>query len=169
MGSSASDGGASPSATGTATAGVAGFTATASGYGSLTVATYQGDPVPGAISGGTGVFYDVAVAAGSAFGSTDVVACDLNGGNSLQWWTGTAWVAFSEQSFDPATGCVTATVSAATSPTLGQLAGTVVAPVKGVTGYWEVAADGGVFAFGDAGYYGSMGGQHLNQPVVGAG
>jgi len=34
-------------------------------------------------------------------------------------------------------------------------------------GYWLVASDGGVFAFGDAGYFGSMGGQHLNQPIVG--
>jgi hypothetical protein len=34
-------------------------------------------------------------------------------------------------------------------------------------GYWEVAADGGVFAFGDAGSYGSMGGHPLNEPVVG--
>ena len=33
-------------------------------------------------------------------------------------------------------------------------------------GYWEVAADGGVFAF-DAPFYGSMGGQHLNAPIVG--
>jgi hypothetical protein len=34
-------------------------------------------------------------------------------------------------------------------------------------GYWEVAADGGIFAFGSAQFYGSMGGQHLNAPVVG--
>jgi predicted chitinase len=34
-------------------------------------------------------------------------------------------------------------------------------------GYWLVAADGGVFAFGDAGFYGSMGGKPLSQPVVG--
>ncbi len=34
-------------------------------------------------------------------------------------------------------------------------------------GYWLVAADGGVFAFGDAGYFGSMGGKPLNAPVVG--
>ena len=34
-------------------------------------------------------------------------------------------------------------------------------------GYWEVAADGGIFAFGDAPFFGSMGGQHLNSPVVG--
>ncbi len=34
-------------------------------------------------------------------------------------------------------------------------------------GYWEVAADGGVFAFGDASFYGSIGDQHLNAAVVG--
>ena len=33
--------------------------------------------------------------------------------------------------------------------------------------YWLAAADGGVFAFGGAGFYGSMGNIHLNQPVVG--
>jgi len=34
-------------------------------------------------------------------------------------------------------------------------------------GYWLAASDGGIFAFGDATYLGSMGGQHLNKPVVG--
>ncbi len=34
-------------------------------------------------------------------------------------------------------------------------------------GYWEVASDGGIFAFGDGGYYGSEGGRPLNAPVVG--
>lgn len=34
-------------------------------------------------------------------------------------------------------------------------------------GYWLVAADGGIFPFGAAVGYGSMGGQHLNQPIVG--
>ncbi|MGH9092338.1 MAG: hypothetical protein ACRDZR_13330, partial [Acidimicrobiales bacterium] len=34
-------------------------------------------------------------------------------------------------------------------------------------GYVEVAADGGIFAFGDAAFYGSMGGRPLNEPVVG--
>ena len=50
------------------------------------------------------------------------------------------------------------------------------APIVGMAGtscgYWEVAADGGVFAFPGttfcAPFLGSMGGQHLNQPVVGA-
>jgi hypothetical protein len=30
-----------------------------------------------------------------------------------------------------------------------------------------VAADGGVFAYGDASFHGSAGGTHLNSPVVG--
>ena len=34
-------------------------------------------------------------------------------------------------------------------------------------GYWNVASDGGLFAFGDADFHGSMGGQPLNKPIVG--
>jgi hypothetical protein len=34
-------------------------------------------------------------------------------------------------------------------------------------GYWLVASDGGIFAFGDAPFLGSTGGIHLNKPVVG--
>jgi WD40-like Beta Propeller Repeat len=34
-------------------------------------------------------------------------------------------------------------------------------------GYWAVASDGGVFTFGDAQFFGSMGGNPLNEPVVG--
>ncbi len=33
--------------------------------------------------------------------------------------------------------------------------------------YWLVASDGGIFSFGGAGFYGSMGGRPLNKPVVG--
>jgi hypothetical protein len=59
--------------------------------------------------------------------------------------------------------------SAATGDVTVRLA----APIVGIAstptggGYWEVAADGGIFAFGDAGYYGSMGGHHLAAPIVG--
>jgi hypothetical protein len=42
-----------------------------------------------------------------------------------------------------------------------------IAPTPTGQGYWLVAADGGVFAFGDAPFYGSMGGQHLNQATAG--
>lgn len=47
------------------------------------------------------------------------------------------------------------------------------APLVGVAasddgqGYWAVAADGGVFASGDAAFYGSTGGLRLNAPIVG--
>jgi hypothetical protein len=34
-------------------------------------------------------------------------------------------------------------------------------------GYWLVASDGGIFSFGDAPFFGSTGGQPLNQPIVG--
>ncbi len=34
-------------------------------------------------------------------------------------------------------------------------------------GYWQVAADGGVFTFGSAGFFGSTGSMRLNKPVVG--
>lgn len=34
-------------------------------------------------------------------------------------------------------------------------------------GYWIVASDGGVFSFGDAQFYGSMGGHQLSAPMVG--
>ena len=34
-------------------------------------------------------------------------------------------------------------------------------------GYWLVASDGGIFAFGDAQFYGSTGSMHLNSPIVG--
>ena len=34
-------------------------------------------------------------------------------------------------------------------------------------GYWLVAADGGIFSYGDAGFYGSTGSIRLNEPIVG--
>ena len=42
-----------------------------------------------------------------------------------------------------------------------------VASMPGGGGYWEVARDGGVFAFGKARFHGSTGSVHLNQPIVG--
>ena len=54
------------------------------------------------------------------------------------------------------------------SPSTGSLNWAVSATPPGDgKGYWMVAADGGIFASGDAAFYGSMGGSHLNQPIVG--
>jgi hypothetical protein len=33
-------------------------------------------------------------------------------------------------------------------------------------GYWLVASDGGIFSYGDTGFYGSAGSLKLNAPVV---
>jgi hypothetical protein len=47
------------------------------------------------------------------------------------------------------------------------------APIVGIAatsdgrGYWLVGSDGGIFTFGDAHYYGSMGGRRMNASVVG--
>jgi hypothetical protein len=52
----------------------------------------------------------------------------------------------------------------AASPTAGAAAHPRTTPNGG---YWEVASDGGLFSFGDAAFYGSMGGKQLVRPVVG--
>jgi len=56
----------------------------------------------------------------------------------------------------------------------GDLAGTQInAPIVAIAatpdggGYWLVSGDGGVFTFGNAGFFGSMGAVALNEPVVG--
>jgi hypothetical protein len=41
------------------------------------------------------------------------------------------------------------------------------AAASGGSGYWEVAADGGMFNYGSASFFGSRGGMPLNRPVVG--
>ena len=57
---------------------------------------------------------------------------------------------------------------------MGSMGGqSLVAPIVGISatengaGYRLVASDGGLFCYGDDGFYGSMGGQPLNRPVVG--
>ena len=50
-------------------------------------------------------------------------------------------------------------------PLNSPIVGMAVTPDGG--GYWMVAADGGIFAFGDAKFFGSMGGKPLNAPIVG--
>ena len=61
---------------------------------------------------------------------------------------------------------VLAAVALALAPALpgGLSAQAAAAPTKG---YWFVAADGGIFSFGDSGFLGSTGNLKLNQPIVG--
>jgi hypothetical protein len=55
---------------------------------------------------------------------------------------------------------------APTAPTAPTTSGATVPDSSGA-GYTLAASDGGVFTFGDAGYYGSQGGKPLNDPIVG--
>jgi hypothetical protein len=57
--------------------------------------------------------------------------------------------------------------------TFGSALGHLSAPVVGISdtpddqGYLLASADGGVFSFGDAGFFGSLGAVHLSSPIVG--
>ena len=54
-----------------------------------------------------------------------------------------------------------------TAPTLRPTGRATAHTTGHVSAYWLVAADGGIFSFGGAGFYGSTGAIHLNRPVVG--
>ncbi|HEX2038639.1 MAG TPA: hypothetical protein VHF47_02785 [Acidimicrobiales bacterium] len=49
----------------------------------------------------------------------------------------------------------------------GSVGAAAVPAAPAATGYWLVASDGGIFAFGGAAFHGSMGGTRLNRPMVG--
>src|SRR4051812_6554402 len=59
------------------------------------------------------------------------------------------------------------------APSLGAPNSQLNAPIVGIAathshnGYWLLAADGGIFSYGDAHFYGSTGAMYLNQPIVG--
>jgi len=75
------------------------------------------------------------------------------------------------ESGTPGPNAVTAFGAATAVPgtTLNGLASPVVgmAATPDGLGYWVVASDGGIFAYGDAPFEGSTGGTHLNAPIVG--
>ncbi|MCL4445471.1 MAG: Ig domain-containing protein [Actinobacteria bacterium] len=99
-------------------------------------------------------------------GPAPPLACSSTGVGSASY-SGGYWIATS-------TGAV---YSCGDAPFYGSLVTAGVTPLKPVVGiaaapddkgYYEVASDGGVFAFGPgANFYGSMGGQTLNKPIVG--
>jgi hypothetical protein len=68
---------------------------------------------------------------------------------------------------DATTNTITDNIAIVTEPTTV----TALVPSPGqppaTQGYWEAAADGGIFSFGNADYFGSMGGKSLNRPIVG--
>ena len=185
-GATTSDSASSASATGDATAQSGNVGAVGSGFGSVTVANYAGNPSGVAIPNGTGAFYDVEVGTGSNFSTVTITICDPGMGTALQWFDGSTWARFSSQT--TSNGCLVATVNGSTTPTLTELTGTILAvtsarsappptpspsPVPSpapapaptppaaaaASGYDLVGSDGGVFVFPNGqsgGFYGSL-------------
>jgi hypothetical protein len=61
--------------------------------------------------------------------------------------------------------CSVATIVAVPTTAHGEGSLTVV-PESAPGGYWLAGSDGGIFSFGKAGFFGSMGGTRLNAPIV---
>jgi len=116
---SASVGGTGPNTPGS-------YSATASGAsGSVTVATYPGNPTSATAPPNGRGYFDVKVSPGNSFSSVSIVDCNLGTGNTLYWFDGTTWKVSTPQSPNtPNSGCITLTVSSTSSPTLSQLTGT---------------------------------------------
>ena len=172
--------GVNPTATttGNTNGGTTSVDASATGTGSINVATYPNDPVGVFTTGAS--YFDVSATSGSSFSQIVFTVCGLSPTDVISWWdpaTG-SWAAVSNATAVSSSGCATVTVNSSSSPDVAELTGTVFAAAPASTtttttttstatlGYWLAAADGGIFAFGDANFYGSMGGQHLNAPIV---
>jgi Fibronectin type III domain len=146
-------------------------TGTPGADGTLTVSSFASNPIAGFAVGSA--YFDISVSSASAFSSVSFQVCGIPAGEVVQWWDPITQTVqpVSDQTASSAPGsCATVTVNSASAPSLDQLYGTVLTvapPNTPSAGYWEVAADGGVFSFGAASFYGSMGGQPLDKPIVG--
>lgn len=89
-------------------------------------------------------------------------AFNFDGGGSTTMWAGGARVNRPKDGTERAVK--NAVVITAPPPSNNRVA--VVRTPSG-NGYWICSSDGYVFNFGDAPFFGSMGGQPLNQPIVG--
>ncbi len=146
-GAVSSSSGSADSSTGTATATNDNTTASGTGVGALTVAQYSSDPVGAPSFSSNGEFFDVALSSGNSFTSTTVQDCNLNGGNSLQWWNpqgnagAGAWEPVSPAPTYSAgpPACVSVALTSSTSPTLAELTGTVLGVATTGSAYTALA------------------------------
>jgi len=114
----------------------------------------------GPASGGT-----VVTVAGSNLSGVDEV--DFGNGNPavIDSVTSTSVTVSSPPS--PTRGWATTDVLVRSGDDVLGFDGTMPFTFLGPRGYWTVASDGGIFSFGTTGFYGSMGGKPLAQPIVG--
>jgi hypothetical protein len=94
--------------------------------------------------------------------------------NEVLTWNGSTWTSESVPSASTAdylsgVSCVPGSTCTAVGSTevASQYQTSILTSSVARPGYLEVASDGGIFAFGGAPFKGSMGGQHLNAPIVG--
>jgi hypothetical protein len=116
---------------------------------------------------GTAVTLKASVSPSAAPGSVQFEVGSTDIGGPIAVSDGTASVTTS--SLPAGTDSLSAVFAPSAGSGYGGSTGTTSFTVTGRSGkgYWEVAADGGIFAYGTAPFYGSMGGQPLNQPIVG--
>jgi hypothetical protein len=83
--------------------------------------------------------------------------------------TKTVTVAINGDTLNEADETLSLLLSSPSNAVLGraQAFGTIADNEQSPQGYWFVAADGGIFAFGNAPFFGSTGNIRLNQPIVG--
>ena len=93
----------------------------------------------------------------SVYGGGALMAADPSGG----YWTTTWLGAVTSHDGVPTYGSPATSGVALTKPIIGMES------TPDGKGYWLVGSDGGVFAYGDAQFYGSTGVMHLSQPIVG--
>jgi hypothetical protein len=91
-----------------------------------------------------------------------VNAFNLDGGGSSAMWAGGALRNRPKDGTERSVKNAVVITSAANVPNRVGIART-----PSGNGYWVASSEGYVFCFGDAGYFGSMGGQPLNRPIVG--
>ncbi len=112
-------------------------------------------PTTGPATGGTAV-----TLTGANFGTSSAVSFGSASAASVDVVSPTELIAVAPPGFGAADVVVTGALGSSPATAATRYS-------YGAGGYWLVAADGGIFAFGDAAFHGSMGGTHLNQPIVG--
>ncbi len=109
------------------------LSATATGSsGSVTVGQYGSDPAGPPPFVSSGEYIDVYLSAGNSFSKLEFQDCELNGGNSVDWWNPQAnngngqWQAVSDETAPSGVPpCITVTITDTTSPDLVQMTETM--------------------------------------------
>ncbi len=119
-------------------------------------------PVSGPAAGGTTV-----TITGTGFFPASSVAFGSTPATSVTYVSPTQLTAVSPTTATGPTGTATVDVRVTTAGGTSAVSSNDHFTFLASTGYWEAASDGGIFTFGTAAFYGSMGGHSLNASVVG--